>query len=197
MKWLPRSKKHWIIIILLVLAAGGAGFYIVQSGKDDKVVEDNSTPKETKVTDIIAALKTDTSYTSFNDFLGALDISAKIVPNQAGAAPKLIVFAPNKAAFEKDGAAQLANIPEALKDELRLYHMALLYPAADGTGPSLELSEGEKITTIVGRELTVRKKGSRFVLVDAKGNEALVNASYTSDDQGYRLYTIDSVLLLQ
>lgn len=197
MKWLPRSKKHWIIIVALVLAAAGAGFFIIRSGDDDTEMEEVAVSVETKVADIFAVIGQDETYSGFKDFLGDVNFATDSVANEAGVTPKLVVFAPNNAAFEKDDVTALKDVPAAVKNELRTYHAAALLPAADGTGPNMDLSDGQKIATLSGRELHVKKVGSKVYLVDVKGREAAVSASYSTDDAGNRLYTIDSVLLLQ
>jgi hypothetical protein len=120
-----------------------------------------------------------------------------LVANAAGALPKLILFAPSNAAFAKDDVKPLLTTSEPAKEDLRLYHAAILYPAADGTGPDLGLSVGQKINTLAGRELQVSKQGAHFVLTDAKGRESTVDLTYMQDDKGYRLYFVNSVLLLQ
>jgi uncharacterized surface protein with fasciclin (FAS1) repeats len=201
MKWLPRSKKSLLLLIPVVLLAGALVYFVIWTGnKNDSALDESSSQnqvKEISVPDIQLALKENASLKEFGDFMSATDLSTKLVANSAGALPKLVLFAPSNAAFKKDEIAPLASTPEPAKEELRLYHGAIFYPAADGTGPDLTLSVGQKIKTLSGREIMVSKKGSHFVLTDVKGRTATVDLTYFKDDSGNRLYFIDTVLLLQ
>ncbi len=201
MKWLPRSKKSLLLLIPVVLLAGGLIYFIIWTGnKNDSALDkagSQNQVKEVKVTDIILALKENASLKQFGDFMSATDLSTKLVANATGATPKLVLFAPSNAAFKGTDVTPLASTPEPAKEELRLYHAAIFYPSAEGVAPDLTLSDGQKITTLAGRELFVSKSGSHFVLTDAKGRTSKVDLIYLKDDKGNRLYYIDSVLLLQ
>ena len=201
MKWLPRSKKSLLLLIPVVLLAGGLVYFVIWTGnKNDSALDESSSVnqvKEVSVPDIQLALKDNANLKEFGDFMSATDLSTKLVANASGALPKLVLFAPNNAAFKKADLAPLASTPEPSKEELRLYHAAIFYPTADGTGPDLTLSVDQKVKTLSGRELLVSKKGSHFYLTDAKARTAKVDLTYLKDDSGNRLYFIDSVLLLQ
>ena len=200
MKWLPRSKKSLLLLLPVVILAAGLVYFIIWSGQKTTDALDNAKTepvKEVKVDDILLTLKENKTLSEFNTFLGVADFGSRTVANEAGELPKLIVFAPTNAAFKKSDIAPLAVTPEPAKDELRFYHAAILYPAADGTSPSLDLAEGQNIQTLINRQLQVKKNGSSFILVDAKGRQAKVDRTYMTDKNGNRLYFIDSVLLLQ
>lgn len=201
MKWLPRSKKSLLLLLPIILLAGGLVYFVIWTGnKNDSALEKAGSAnqiKEVKVTDVILALQENTSLNKFGEFMSATDISTKLVANAAGALPKLVLFAPSNAAFKATDMTPLASTPEPAKEELRLYHAAIFYPSAEGISPDLSLSVGQKISTLAGRELLVSKSGSHFVLTDVKGRTSKVDIAYLKDDAGNRLYTIDSVLLLQ
>lgn len=201
MKWLPRSKKSLLLLIPVVILAAGLVYFVIWTGnKNDAALDGSSSVnqvKEVSVPSVLLALTENANLKEFGNFMSATDISSKLVVNSAGVLPKLILFAPSNTAFKKTEAAPLASTPEPAKEELRLYHAAILYAAADGTGPDLSLSVGQKIKTLSGREIIVSKKGSHFILTDVKGRTSKVDLTYLKDDSGNRLYFIDSVLLLQ
>lgn len=201
MKWLPRSKKSLLLLLPVILLAAGLVYFIIWTGnKNDAALDESSSQnqvKEVSVPDVQLALSENINLKEFGDFMSATDLSVKLTANAAGALPKLILFAPSNAAFKKADMAPLASTPEPAKEELRLYHGAIFYPTADGTGPDLSLSVDQKIKTLSGREIMVSKKGSHFYLTDVKGRIAKVDLTYLKDDSGNRLYFIDSVLLLQ
>lgn len=201
MKWLPRSKKSLLLLLPIILLAGGLVYFVIWTGnKNDSALDDAGSVnqiKEVKVADVILALKENANLKQFGDFMSATDLTTKLVANATGALPKLVLFSPSNAAFKATDMAPLATTPEPAKEELRLYHAAIFYPTAEGVAPDLGLSVDQKISTLAGRELLVSKSGSHYVLTDAKGRTARVDLAYLKDDAGNRLYTIDSVLLLQ
>ncbi len=191
------KKKILIALGALVLIGVGAWYFLIFT-KPTEDTEITTVSKETKVEDIFQAITTEDRYSDFKDFIGTTDLKTKTAPAaETDAQNSVIVFAPSKAAFDKEEIAPLKDVPANLIEELRLYHVATLKPAEDGTKPSLELKDGQKIATIAGREILVSKKGSLVTLTDAKGRTAKVSASYTVDASGDRIYTIDNVLLLQ
>lgn len=201
MKWLPRSKKSLLLLLPIVLLAGGLAYFVIWTGnKNNSALEGSGKVNqitEVKVSDVLLQLTENASLKQFGDFMSATDLSTKFVADSNGALPKLVLFAPSNSAFNDDEVTPLDSTTEPAKEELRLYHAAIFYPAADGVAPDLSLSADQKIKTLAGRELTVTKTGSHFALTDAKGRVAKVDLTYQADSKGNRLYFIDSVLLLQ
>ena len=200
MKRLSKKKLGILIAVILLVGGAAAGYFLVL--KKDSGPQDSDTvsapTKEKKVQNLFTYVSEEGSLSDFNAFLtSGTDLAAKVTANAAGALPQYILFAPSNEAFADAEVAPLAALAEPLKDELRQYHMVLLFPDANGTAPSLELTEGQRLSTVSGRELLIKKAGKKLVVVDAKGREAEIRSDYAVSDNGDRLYFIDKVLLLQ
>lgn len=101
------------------------------------------------------------------------------------------VFAPTNAAFEKIDAATLAGIkanPEALQGVLTNH-------AISGSAlKSSDLTDGQKLTTAAGTELTVGVKDGKITITDGTGNTVNVVQADIEASNGV-IYAIDGILL--
>lgn len=190
------SKKVLFIVVPIVLIGAAAGGYFFLK-KDNSKLSTVETPKsktEEQVDDLFVYLNEQADHSKFAALTTGALIKEKLTPAAGGVAPQIMMFAPKDEAFSKEDVG-VFNATGA--DERILYHYALLTPAADGTKPSLDLTDGERIATLAGRDLLVRKTATKTVLIDTKGREVVVGSPYIIDPAGDRIYPIDSVLLLQ
>jgi uncharacterized surface protein with fasciclin (FAS1) repeats len=117
--------------------------------------------------------------------------AAGLVSTLEGKGP-FTVFAPTNAAFGKLPAGTVDNLvkPEnkATLTKILTYHVV-----AGKLGAS-DLTDGRKLKTVEGEELTVKKDGSKTWIVDAKGDTAAITITNVNQSNGV-IHVIDTVLL--
>ncbi|RYF64902.1 MAG: fasciclin domain-containing protein, partial [Cytophagaceae bacterium] len=102
------------------------------------------------------------------------------------------VFAPSNAAFSKLPAGTLQTLTQpANKKKLA---GILAYHVVSGNVMASDLKDGQKIKTVGGGTLTVRKEGNAVMLTDAKGGSAMVTTADIQATNG-TVHAIDSVLM--
>ncbi|WP_029584032.1 fasciclin domain-containing protein [Bradyrhizobium sp. URHD0069] len=117
--------------------------------------------------------------------------AAGLVGTLEGKGP-FTVFAPTNAAFGKlpagtvDTLVQPENKPTLTK--------ILTYHVVPGRLAASSLTEGKKLTTVEGEELTVRKSGGKVTIVDAKGGSSTITISNVNQSNGV-IHVIDTVLM--
>lgn len=190
-------SKKVLLVILLVLMIGGSSTYLFVFKKTGSENNSNSEQTEIKVDSLMGYIGGESNYSKFNTLVGMFDSGKYLTENEAGLEPSLIVFAPNNSAFSKEEMKPFESLGADSKDKIKLYHMAKVYPEAQGASPSLELSDGKSIQTLLGRELLVKKQEDGFVIIDGKGREAAVDKKFATSNKGDRIYFIDNVLLFQ
>lgn len=190
------GNKIVLIILAVVLIGGGAGAFLLLRGSSDKQ-QDPTAPKVNQIDTVFGYLGSESNYSKFNGLVGMFDSAKYLAKNDANLEPSLIVFAPNNDAFNQDELKPFESLTVAAKDQLKLYHMATVFPENATTAANLELSDGRKIKTLLGRELTVTNKDGKVTITDGKGRDALVNRDYALSNKGDRIYFIDNVLLFQ
>ena len=195
MKKIFKSKIFIAVIILLVLGGGvGAYFFVF---KDKKTASTTVETKEMKVDSLLGYIGSEGSYSKFNTLLGMFDSAKYLTKNTDGLEPSLLIFAPNNDAFSKDDMKPYDALSSAAKEQIKLYHLAKIYPSSASSQANLELSDGKKVTTLAGKELTIKKSDSVFYVLDGKGRQANISVKYAVTSKGDRIYFVDSVLLFQ
>jgi uncharacterized surface protein with fasciclin (FAS1) repeats len=117
--------------------------------------------------------------------------AAGLVGTLEGKGP-FTVFAPTNAAFGKlpagtvDTLVQPENKPTLTK--------ILTYHVVPGRLAASSLTEGKKLTTVEGEELTVRKWGGKVTIVDAKGGSSTVTIPNVNQSNGV-IHVVDTVLM--
>jgi len=101
-----------------------------------------------------------------------------------GAGP-FTVFAPLNSAFEKVPAADLQAL---LADKAKLTDV-LTYHVVPGRYTSAQLTDGQQLTTVEGKKITIKKSGDTI-----KANDATVGCADVPVANGV-VYLIDSVLM--
>lgn len=102
------------------------------------------------------------------------------------------VFAPTNAAFGKlpKGTVQTLVKPENKATLTKI----LTYHVVPGKLSAADLTDGKKLTTVEGGQLTVKKAGGKVTLVDAKGGTSTVTIANVNQSNGV-IHVVNSVLM--
>ncbi|MCA9344817.1 fasciclin domain-containing protein [Candidatus Saccharibacteria bacterium] len=193
------NKKTGIIIggFVALLLIGGIIFAVVNNSDSDsntasndtqsQVAEDTTDQTEEDNTIVGLAVATDDLST-----LVTAVTAADLADTLSGEGP-YTVFAPTNAAFAKLGDTVDTLLKPENKDQLA---GILTYHVVAGNVMASDLSDGQKIKTVNGEELTVKIANGNVYIVDAKGGEALVTTADVKADNGV-VHIVDAVLLPQ
>jgi len=117
--------------------------------------------------------------------------AAGLVNTLEGKGP-FTVFAPTNAAFAKLPAGTVDNL---VKPENKATLTKILtYHVVPGKLEASDLTDGKKLKTVEGDDLTVKKDGGKIWIVDAKGDKAMVTISNVNQSNGV-IQVIDTVLM--
>lgn len=196
MKKIFKNKVFIFLLIILILSGGGAGAYFLIYKKKNTTTA-SVEQKEIKVDNLLGYIGSQSDYSKFNTLVGMFESGKYLTKNDAGLEPGLIIFAPDNSAFAKDDMKPFDSMSATARDQIKLYHMTKIYPSAVGAAADLSLKDGQKIITLAGRELTVKKTETTTTITDGKGRDAVVSNKYAVSAKGDRIYFVDSVLLFQ
>jgi uncharacterized surface protein with fasciclin (FAS1) repeats len=117
--------------------------------------------------------------------------AAGLVETLEGKGP-FTVFAPTNAAFGKLPAGTVDTLvkPENKANLTKI----LTYHVVPGKLEASSLTDGKKLKTVEGEELTVKKSGDKVMIVDAKGDSSTVTISNVNQSNGV-IHVIDTVLM--
>ena len=117
--------------------------------------------------------------------------AAGLVDTLSGAGP-FTVFAPTNAAFAKlpKGTVETLVKPESKATLTKI----LTYHVVPGKVNAAQLSDGQKLTTVEGEQLTVKKSGGAVMVVDAKGGSATVTIADVNQSNGV-IHVVNTVLM--
>jgi uncharacterized surface protein with fasciclin (FAS1) repeats len=117
--------------------------------------------------------------------------AAGLVPTLEGKGP-FTVFAPTNAAFGKLPAGTVDTLvkPESKATLTKI----LTYHVVAGKLEASALTDGKKLKTVEGEELTVKKSGSSVMIVDAKGGSSTVTIPNVNQSNGV-IHVVDTVLM--
>ncbi|MGZ5873625.1 MAG: fasciclin domain-containing protein [Bradyrhizobium sp.] len=117
--------------------------------------------------------------------------AAGLVDTLEGKGP-FTVFAPTNAAFGKLPAGTVDNL---VKPENKATLTKILtYHVVPGRLEASDLSDGKKLKTVEGEELTVKKADGKVMIVDAKGGTATVTIPNVNQSNGV-IHVIETVLM--
>ncbi len=102
------------------------------------------------------------------------------------------VFAPTNAAFDKLPAGTLDNL--LLPANKKTLSNILTYHVVPGSYKAAALTDGQKLKTVEGETLTVKKQGDTVTITDAKGGSATVEKADIVATNGV-VHSIDAVLM--
>jgi len=102
------------------------------------------------------------------------------------------VFAPTNAAFGKLPAGTVDTLvkPESKATLTKI----LTYHVVPGKLEASDLTDGKKLKTVEGEELTVKKSGDKVMIVDAKGGSSTVTIPNVNQSNGV-IHVVDTVLM--
>lgn len=117
--------------------------------------------------------------------------AAGLVDTLEGKGP-FTVFAPTNAAFDKLPAGTVDTLVKpANKAELT---KILTYHVVAGRLEASDLTDGKKLKTVEGEELTVKSSGGKVMIVDAKGDSSTVTIPNVNQSNGV-IHVVDTVLM--
>lgn len=117
--------------------------------------------------------------------------AAGLVDTLEGKGP-FTVFAPTNAAF---GKLPAGTVDTLVKPENKATLTKILtYHVVAGKLEASDLSDGKKLKTVEGEELTVKKADGKVMIVDAKGSTAAVTIPNVNQSNGV-IHVIDTVLM--
>lgn len=117
--------------------------------------------------------------------------AAGLVKTLEGKGP-FTVFAPTNEAFAKLPAGTVDNL---LKPENKTTLTKILtYHVVPGKLETSDLTNGKKLKTVEGEDLTVKRSGDTIMIVDAKGGSATITIPNVNQSNGV-IQVIDSVLM--
>jgi uncharacterized surface protein with fasciclin (FAS1) repeats len=117
--------------------------------------------------------------------------AAGLVDTLEGKGP-FTVFAPTNEAFAKLPAGTVDNL---VKPENKATLTKILtYHVVPGKLEAADLTDGKKLKTVEGEDLTVKKSGDTVMIVDAKGGEATVTIPNVDQSNGV-IHVVNAVLM--
>ena len=117
--------------------------------------------------------------------------AAGLVETLQGKGP-FTVFAPTNAAFGKLPAGTVDTLvkPESKATLTKI----LTYHVVPGNLRASDLTDGKKLKTVEGEELTVKKSGKKVMIVDAKGGSSTVTIADVNQSNGV-IHVVNTVLM--
>ena len=117
--------------------------------------------------------------------------AAGLVETLEGKGP-FTVFAPTNAAF---GKLPAGTVDTLVKPENKATLTKILtYHVVAGRFDAGDLTDGKKLKTVEGEELTVKKDDGKTWIIDAKGDSSMISISNVHQSNGV-IHVIDTVLL--
>jgi uncharacterized surface protein with fasciclin (FAS1) repeats len=117
--------------------------------------------------------------------------AAGLVDTLEGKGP-FTVFAPTNAAF---GKLPAGTVDTLVKPENKATLTKILtYHVVAGKLEASDLTDGKKLKTVEGEQLTVKRDGNKVKIVDAKGDSSMVTISNVNQSNGV-IHVVDTVLM--
>ena len=117
--------------------------------------------------------------------------AAGLVDTLEGKGP-FTVFAPTNMAF---GKLPAGTVDTLVKPENKATLTKILtYHVVPGRLEAASLTDGKKLKTVEGEELTVKKQDGKVWIVDAKGGTSMVTISNVNQSNGV-IHVVDTVLM--
>src|SRR3974390_3134668 len=117
--------------------------------------------------------------------------AAGLVDTLEGKGP-FTVFAPTNAAFGKlpDGTVDNLVKPENKATLTKI----LTYHVVPGKLEASDLTDGKKLKTVQGEQLTVKRSGNTVMIIDSKGDSSTVTIANVNQSNGV-IHVVDTVLM--
>src|SRR3954447_16627304 len=117
--------------------------------------------------------------------------AAGLVDTLSGPGP-FTVFAPTNAAFGKLPAGTVENLVKP--ENKATLSKILTYHVVPGKLEASDLTDGKKLKTVEGEQLTVRKSGDKVTIIDSKGDSSTVTIPNVNQSNGV-IHVVDTVLM--
>ena len=102
------------------------------------------------------------------------------------------MFAPTNAAF---GKLPAGTVDTLVKPENKATLTKILtYHVVAGKLSAADLTDGKKLKTVEGEQLTVKRSGDTVMIVDAKGGSSTVTIANVNQSNGV-IHVVDTVLM--
>jgi uncharacterized surface protein with fasciclin (FAS1) repeats len=117
--------------------------------------------------------------------------AAGLVDTLEGKGP-FTVFAPTNAAF---GKLPAGTVDTLVKPENKATLTKILtYHVVAGKLEASDLTDGKKLKTVQGEELTVKRSGDKIMIIDAKGGSSTITIENVNQSNGV-IQVVDTVLM--
>jgi uncharacterized surface protein with fasciclin (FAS1) repeats len=117
--------------------------------------------------------------------------AAGLVDTLSGKGP-FTVFAPTNTAFSKLPAGTVESLVKP--ENKATLSKILTYHVVPGKIEASDLTDGKRLKTVEGEELTVKNAGGKVTLTDAKGGMSTVTIANVNQSNGV-IHVVDTVLL--
>jgi len=117
--------------------------------------------------------------------------AAGLVDTLQGPGP-FTVFAPTNAAFGKLPAGTVDNLVKP--ENKATLSKILTYHVVPGKLEASDLTDGKKLKTVEGEQLTIKKSGDKVTIIDSKGDSSTVTIPNVNQSNGV-IHVVDSVLM--
>ena len=117
--------------------------------------------------------------------------AAGLVDTLEGKGP-FTVFAPTNSAFGKLPAGTVENLVKP--ENKATLSKILTYHVVPGKLEASDLTDGQKLKTVEGEQLTVRKSGDKVTIIDSKGDSSTVTIPNVNQSNGV-IHVVDTVLM--
>lgn len=191
------NKNVGIILgIIAVLVVGTIAFSMMNNDTEDTA--NNATTTEQSGAESMSEAESQNivALASSTDSLSTLVAAVKaagLVETLQGEGP-FTVLAPSNDAFAKLPAGTVDSL--LLPENKATLSGILTYHVIPSKVMSTDLTNGQKVTTVQGTELTVEITDGKVYFVDAKGGKAMVTTADVAASNGV-VHIIDSVLMYQ
>ncbi|WNV11264.1 fasciclin domain-containing protein [Tardiphaga sp. 709] len=117
--------------------------------------------------------------------------AAGLVDTLASPGP-FTVFAPTNAAFGKLPKGTVGTLVQP--ENKATLTKILTYHVVPGKLAAADLTDGKKLTTVEGEQLTVKRSGGKVMIVDAKGGTSTVTIPNVNQSNGV-IHVVNTVLM--
>jgi uncharacterized surface protein with fasciclin (FAS1) repeats len=196
MSKLPMSKRIAFLSAAAVAALGLTAAVVAPVSAQDKMMKSEMSGDKTVMVggaamfpskNIIQNAVNSKDHTT----LVAAVKAAGLVGTLEGKGP-FTVFAPTNTAF---GKLPAGTVDTLVKPENKTTLTKILtYHVVPGKLEASDLTDGKKLKTVEGEELTVKKSGDKVMIVDAKGGSSTVTISNVNQSNGV-IHVVDTVLM--
>ena len=185
--------KKWIVILVALLVFCGIAAYFLlknDSGSGPSASTDSLQQNVQPGTESLAALiEKNTSLSTLNGAISSLGLADSL-----DGTTQFTVLAPTNDAFKALPTGSLERLLKVdAKDQLK---NVINYHIIPGVYNASQLTNGQRLKSLTGQEITVSIVDKNIWFVDAKGGKAVIKKADISGTNG-TIHTISGVLLPQ